>query len=365
MWDMIKGQGNWIPVGPFLSNSDGVTHITSVGLAAADHAIIVKQTGSMQILASNSFVAVESGAGVYRLYLTNSNCDTYGPARISIVDSSFHLPVFADVCLQNSAFWGLKYSSVAPALQANVSSIAAQVNSVYNQNAIQPTSATWYAAHSSLDIRVSSAAVQVGSAYNAVGLRPTSASWYAAHSSLDVMVSSVDARVQTLPNSQTLNAHVLTLPTSSELNDYVVTLPTSASLRAEIVTLPNSQTVNAHILTLPTSATLNARVATLPNSSTVSGLVTIRPTSATWYAAITSLDVRLKGVTSQTMSQTIDGTVTFIQSQRLGLAVLTGITSGGGTNTLTFRDVGDTKDRLVVTVDSNQNRTSITTRDGS
>lgn len=318
MWDMIQGQGNWIPVGPFLSNSDGVTHITSVGLAAADHAIIVKQTGSMQILASNSFVAVTSGAGMYRLYLTDSNCDTYGPARVSIVDSSFHLPVFADVCLQNSAFWGLKYSAVAPALQASVSSIAAQVNSVYNQNALQPTSATWYAAHSSLDVRV----------------------------------SSVDARVQTLPNSSTLNAHVLTLPTSSTLRTQVLTLPTSTSLRAEIATLPNSQTLNAHVLTLP-------------NSSTVSGLVTVRPTSATWYAAISSLDVRLQGVTSQTMSQTIDGTVTFIQSQRLALAILTGITSGGGTNTLTFRDVGDTKDRLVVTVDSNQNRTSITTRDGS
>jgi len=226
MWDAIKGAGNWIVVGPFLSNSDGVTHISSVGLANADHAIIVKQTGSMQIVAANSFTAVQSGAGMFRLYLTDSNCDTYGMARISIVDSSFHLPVFDNISIQDSAYWGLKYSAVAPALQANVNSIAAQVNS--NSNAI--------------------------------GLRPT---------------------------------------------------------------------------------------------------------SATWYAAITSLDVRLQGVTSQTMSQTIDGTVTFIQSQRLGLAVLTGITSGGGTNTLTFRDVGDTKDRLVVTVDSNQNRTSITTRDGS
>lgn len=331
MWDAIQGQGNWIPVGPFLSNSDGVTHISSVGLANADHAIIVKQTGSMAILAANSFVAVTSGAGIFRLYLTDSNCDTYGPAKISIVDSSFHLPVFGDVCIQNSSFYGLKYSAVAPALQANVSSIAAQVNS----NAA------------------------------AVGLRPTSASWYAAHSSLDVRVTSLDVRVQALPNSATLNAHILTLPTSSEINDYVVTLPTSASLRAEIATLPNSQTVNAHILTLPTSQTLNAHVITLPNSSTVSGLVTVRPTSATWYAAITSLDVRLQGVTSQTMSQAIDGTVTFIQSQRLALAILTGITSGGGTDTLVFRDIGDTKNRLVVTVDSNQNRTAVTTRDGS
>lgn len=50
---------------------------------------------------------------------------------------------------------------------------------------------------------------------------------------------------------------------------------------------------------------------------------------------------------------------------RLILAVLTGKSSGGGTETITFRDIEDTKNRLVITVDNNGNRNVIITRDGS
>ena len=63
--------------------------------------------------------------------------------------------------------------------------------------------------------------------------------------------------------------------------------------------------------------------------------------------------------------EVVEGTITHRQLNRLLLAVLTGKSSGGGTATLTFRDIGDTKDRLVVTVDANGNRTAVGTRDGS
>jgi hypothetical protein len=59
------------------------------------------------------------------------------------------------------------------------------------------------------------------------------------------------------------------------------------------------------------------------------------------------------------------GPITFNEKLRLDLAVLTGISSGGGSNTLLFRDVADTKSRLVVTVDSDGNRSAVGTRDGS
>ncbi|KKM83304.1 hypothetical protein LCGC14_1310740 [marine sediment metagenome] len=55
----------------------------------------------------------------------------------------------------------------------------------------------------------------------------------------------------------------------------------------------------------------------------------------------------------------VEGTLTQKEAMRLLLAVLTGLTSGGGTDTLTFRDIGDTKDRLVATVDRDGNRTFI------
>lgn len=63
--------------------------------------------------------------------------------------------------------------------------------------------------------------------------------------------------------------------------------------------------------------------------------------------------------------KTIEGSVTDADILRLTLAILTGLTSGGGTNQLTFRDLADSKDRLVVTVDDNGNRTVIITLDGT
>lgn len=63
--------------------------------------------------------------------------------------------------------------------------------------------------------------------------------------------------------------------------------------------------------------------------------------------------------------EVMEGTLTARQAQRLAMAVLTGKSSGGGTATLVFRDIGDSKDRISVTVDADGNRTAVGTRDGS
>ena len=65
------------------------------------------------------------------------------------------------------------------------------------------------------------------------------------------------------------------------------------------------------------------------------------------------------------LDEVIEGAVTLRQAMRLALSILTGKSSGGGTATLVFRDIGDTKDRLSVTVDANGNRTAVGTRDGT
>lgn len=46
-------------------------------------------------------------------------------------------------------------------------------------------------------------------------------------------------------------------------------------------------------------------------------------------------------------------------------AVLAGKSSGGGTNTIVFRDTGDTKNRISATVDADGNRTAVGTQDGT
>lgn len=66
-----------------------------------------------------------------------------------------------------------------------------------------------------------------------------------------------------------------------------------------------------------------------------------------------------------TLDSVVEGTITVGQALSLFLSILTGKSSGGGTATITFRDTADVKNRLVVTVDTNGNRTAIVTRDGT
>lgn len=56
----------------------------------------------------------------------------------------------------------------------------------------------------------------------------------------------------------------------------------------------------------------------------------------------------------------VDGTLTVAQSLKVILAALAGVASGGGTAQITFRDVADAADVLVMDVDINGNRSSVT-----
>lgn len=60
------------------------------------------------------------------------------------------------------------------------------------------------------------------------------------------------------------------------------------------------------------------------------------------------------------LDEVVEGSYTVRQYLRLFAAALTGLTSGGGTATLVFRDTGDSKNRITATVDASKNRTAMT-----
>jgi hypothetical protein len=60
----------------------------------------------------------------------------------------------------------------------------------------------------------------------------------------------------------------------------------------------------------------------------------------------------------------VEGTLSLRHAQRIMLAALAGKSAGGGTGTITYRDLADTKNRISATIDANRNRTAVT-RDGS
>lgn len=60
------------------------------------------------------------------------------------------------------------------------------------------------------------------------------------------------------------------------------------------------------------------------------------------------------------LDEVIEGTLTFRQALRLFVSSLAGKSAGGGTASITFRDIADAKPRITATVDANGNRTAVT-----
>lgn len=69
----------------------------------------------------------------------------------------------------------------------------------------------------------------------------------------------------------------------------------------------------------------------------------------------------LAAIADAVHDEVVEGTTTLRQAQRLICSALFAKTSGGGTNTLVARDIGDTKPRITLTTDANGNRTASVT----
>ena len=203
-----------LALGPFLSNSDGLTPVTDLTLADADEKAIIKYGASAPVsISANSWTAIASMDGHYLIMLTNSQCDTVGALKITVQDDSKCLPFFEDILLVTSDYWAGKYGASPWATGASISAL--------------PNSAT------------------------------------------------LNAHVITLPTSAGLNAHILTLPTSAMVAGIdVSTLPTSETLAAHMATIPTSATVNGLFLTRPSSEAMMNIVATLPTSEAIAAIST-------------------------------------------------------------------------------------------
>jgi len=81
-------------------------------------------------------------------------------------------------------------------------------------------------------------------------------------------------------------------------------------------------------------------------------------------AGLDDITVDNAAIADAVLDEIVEGAITLRQSIRLFLSMMTGKTTGGGTTRIKYRDIGDTKDRIDINVDSRGNRTKINTRDG-
>lgn len=139
------------------------------------------------------------------------------------------------------------------------------------------------------------------------------------------------------------------LYTNGQTNDDIYSrlgAPVGASLAADVATL---QADTDDIQTRIPSALVGGRMSSQVGAMAV-GVVD---------AAALATDAAQE-IGTAVVATTVDGSYTVKQALQIAMGVLAGKVSGGATATVTIRDVGDTRNLVVATVDADGNRSAIT-----
>lgn len=107
------------------------------------------------------------------------------------------------------------------------------------------------------------------------------------------------------------------------------------------------------------SGLINLESSLTAGTITVRGVGDVDDSSGGATVDITGL-VNPTNISSTLLSTLIDGSVSVKGALQVAIAALAGKASGGGTNTIIFRNAADDTNRVVMTVDDNGNRTSVT-----
>lgn len=125
----------------------------------------------------------------------------------------------------------------------------------------------------------------------------------------------------------------------------------------------NGDTVAVIVKTTTVGAKTTPIVLYPAESSDIPVQVTAMANNVVTAAAIATgaidADALAADAVDEIWDEVAEGTVTARQMLRLFLAALAGLSSGGGTVTIRFRDEADSKNRIVASVDANGNRTAI------
>lgn len=159
---------------------------------------------------------------------------------------------------------------------------------------------------------------------------------------------------------------IKTTPTIAS-GDFVISKANGAT--ANLTTTPSESPASSGIVRVQLSATemeadkLTVKWHDASGAEWHDGAVCIHTTGQTFNTMDTNIDSILADTGTDGVvvnPRTVEGAIDEIEALRLVLASLVGKATGGGTATITFRDTGDSKDRIILTVDSSGNRSAVT-----
>lgn len=315
---MQSATGLTLTIGPFVAQSDGKTPVEGVDLTTADSAIIFKHSAASASFSIDSATWTNMGSGYYSLAATSSMFDTLGPARIAINDVSIILPYHLDVMVVHDNYWNAKYSTSPFMASASGGTIASVSNSV--------------------NFTVGT----IASVSNAVSL--------AAGQTIASVSNSVNFTTGTI-------ASVSNSVWWTAIRDVGTVTGSVASVSA--IGVQTIASVSGSVYGMGTA--IMGKTSYLP-SITIGSWSISACASVSMVGLVSSVSA---SVVDGFFEEVVEGTTTFRQSQMYQNAFAAGKAAVAvGSATVSFRDIADTKNRLVFDVDEDGNRSTVT-RDGT
>lgn len=324
-------------IGPFVDSTDGNTAETGLTIAQAD--VRLSKNGGNMAQKNEATSCTHDELGYYTCPLDTTDTGTLGQLKVMVHESGA-LPVWLDCLVVTANVYDTLCST--DQLDVNVTNIEGS-DATDQINAACDTALTDYDAATGAEL----AALNDPSAADiADAVWDEAQADHVAAGSFGLIASEI-ATIDGIVDNILLDTAEIGVAGAG-----LTALPWNAAWDAEV------QSECADALTAydpPTEAEMNARtLAAADYFDVTSDTVTVGTSNDK-----TGYRLSATGV-DDVLDEVVESTLTLRQIVRILLAGLAGQSTGGGTTSLTFRDVADTKARITATVDANQNRTGIT-----
>ncbi len=314
-----------ITVGPFLDKTDGITPETALTVTNEKLTFIVDDGGVPTLVldtaptasgGNNDMVHITGDdAGYYDLELTAANVNYLGRAKLALTDAANHCPVFQEFMIIPA----MVYDSLILGTDLLDTSVVQWTGT----NVASPDTAGY-----------PKVTMKTGTGTGEVSLNSGTVTL------TDASLTAAKFGAGAIDN----NAIATDAISSAEISAAAVSKITSGLMTSAGYTAPDNSTIAAIYGVVDTEvAAIKAKTDNLPASPAAVGDI---PSASTIAAAV--------------WAYVIEGTSTAAEFMRGMAAALMGLISGAGTTTITIRDVANSKNRIVATVDENGNRTAVT-----
>jgi len=342
-------------LGPFVDKTDGVTY--EVGMAAAmnhaDTGVRISKNGAALAARTTATEPVYDAFGYYLVNLDATDVGTSGRLKVIFGNAAVCLPCEADFeIIPGNLFDTLLVAQPAAAINkffdvASSVLTCASVNQAGDAHVHADAIDTLTKASGPGDL----AAILLDTGTDGVVVASASKTGFS------LSATGADLILKTSTFAAALVAAINELSTYglTALNTLLVTTGIKAATVPALVAADVRTAVGLASANLDTQLTALDAIVYTVKVDTAAILADTGTDGVVLKAAGLNADAIDKIV-----DEVMDGTVTLRQAIMLFLSALASKSSGGGTDTLVFRSVANTKPRITATVDANGNRTAMT-----